>query len=154
MAAPLLRASSARNERTVALQRIQAFFTKASVFNGASVAAACDRFSAQASVPKLSENKLRPNEEFHGRCGPQGTFTPPRCLKCHGSHLRRLREERPAADRLAAGSAGRGRAHRRGAGGEFGRNVAGLYRQLARAGAPDVAAPDAGPLHASLRATR
>src|SRR3954447_6834806 len=154
MAAPLLRASSARNERMVDLQRIQAFFTNASVFTDASVAAACDGFSAQASVRKLSENKLRPNEGFHGRYAPQGTFTPPRCLKLHGSHLRRHREERPAADRLAAGCAGRGRADRRGACGEFGRDVAGLYRQLPRTGAPDVAAPDAGPLYASLRATR
>src|SRR4051812_39940083 len=81
MAAPLLRASSARNERTVALQRIQAFFTNASVFTGLG-RGACDRFSAQASVPKLSENKLRPNEEFHGRRGRQGTFTPPRRLNC------------------------------------------------------------------------
>src|SRR3954470_12605438 len=110
-------------------------------------------FWAQASVRKLSENKLRPNEEFHGRYAPQGTFTPPRCLKLHGSHLRRHREERPAADRLAAGCAGRGRADRRGACGEFGRDVAGLYRQLPRTGAPDLAAPDAGPLHASVRAT-
>src|SRR4051812_7344452 len=105
MAAPLLSASSARNERTVDLQRIQAFFTNPSVFTDASVAAACDGL---AQVRKLSENKLHRNEEFHGRDSPQGTFTPRRGLKLHGSHLRRHRQERPAADRLAAGCAGGG----------------------------------------------